>query len=180
VNIPQDVVKEPESLAIIRFQDCDPFGHLNNARYIDYFINAREDHLSKFYDFRIFEWGKINNESWVVTQNQIAYLRPAVLIEEVVIRTCLIHYGESTILIEAVMLDKAKKHVKAVLWSEFTYVSLANGKKIPQREELIQFMRAVLIENSFWSEGFAARAQQLKRPMPKSEPQIEPLSTIQP
>ena len=30
-----------------RFSDCDPFGHLNNARYIDYFINAREDHLRR-------------------------------------------------------------------------------------------------------------------------------------
>jgi acyl-CoA thioester hydrolase len=28
--------KELESTAVIRFQDCDPFGHLNNARYIDY------------------------------------------------------------------------------------------------------------------------------------------------
>ncbi len=27
----------------IRFQDCDPFNHLNNAAYINYLINARED-----------------------------------------------------------------------------------------------------------------------------------------
>jgi len=27
----------------VRFQDSDPFRHLNNARYLDYFVNARED-----------------------------------------------------------------------------------------------------------------------------------------
>ena len=30
----------------VRFQDCDPFGHLNNARYIDYFLNARQDQIA--------------------------------------------------------------------------------------------------------------------------------------
>ncbi|WP_192348725.1 hypothetical protein [Algoriphagus sp. Y33] len=35
------VEKIPESNSVIRFQDYDPFNHLNNARYIDYFINAR-------------------------------------------------------------------------------------------------------------------------------------------
>ncbi len=30
-----------ESKVLIRFSDCDPFNHLNNARYIDYFINAQ-------------------------------------------------------------------------------------------------------------------------------------------
>ncbi len=38
--------KTPEVLtsqAIIRFQDCDPYAHLNNGRYLDYFMNARED-----------------------------------------------------------------------------------------------------------------------------------------
>ena len=25
----------PESTAIVRFPDCDPFNHLNNSKYID-------------------------------------------------------------------------------------------------------------------------------------------------
>jgi acyl-CoA thioester hydrolase len=28
-----------ESKAIIRFSDCDPFNHLNNSSYINYFFN---------------------------------------------------------------------------------------------------------------------------------------------
>ena len=32
-----ELKKELESEAFIAFGDCDPFRHLNNARYIDYF-----------------------------------------------------------------------------------------------------------------------------------------------
>ena len=43
-----------ESEALIRFPDCDPFNHLNNAHYLDYFINAREDHLMNGMGFNIY------------------------------------------------------------------------------------------------------------------------------
>ena len=32
----------PASVAEIRFSDCDPFGHLNNARFLDYFLHKIE------------------------------------------------------------------------------------------------------------------------------------------
>ena len=46
-----------KSTYTIRFSDCDMFAHLNNARYIDYFLNAREDHLRTYYnlDLRTFQ-----------------------------------------------------------------------------------------------------------------------------
>lgn len=71
--------KELTSKVIIRFQDCDPFGHLDSARYIDYFINAREDHLAQYYDFDIYKRQKELNEDWVVTKHQIAYISPVFL-----------------------------------------------------------------------------------------------------
>lgn len=36
---------ETKSTAKIRFIDCDPIGHLNNSKYLDYMLNAREDHV---------------------------------------------------------------------------------------------------------------------------------------
>src|SRR5258708_35796843 len=101
------VDKEPESLATIRFQDCDPLGHLNNARYFDYFFNARQDQLAQFYDFHIFEWGNTHQANWVVTQHQIAYLRPAKIMEEVILKTCLIHFTDTVLLVEGLRFDKA-------------------------------------------------------------------------
>ena len=49
----KDVPKVLESNMKIRFQDCDPFNHLNNAAYLNYFMNAREDHLIENYGIDI-------------------------------------------------------------------------------------------------------------------------------
>src|SRR5688572_16379073 len=128
-----------QSMYVIRFQDCDPFGHLNNARYIDYFLNAREDHLAAFYDFCIATHSKITNAGWVVTKTYIAYLYPAKLMEEVVIQTSLIHMLDTGLVLEAIMFDKDKRHPKAVMWMEFAYINLTTGKVQQHSEELMQF-----------------------------------------
>lgn len=163
MNSVQLVEKEPESLAIIRFQDCDPLGHLNNARYFDYFFNARQDQLAQFYDFHIFEWGKTHSANWVVTQHQIAYLRPALVMEEVILKTCLIHFTDTVLLVEGLMFDKAKTRLKALLWTEFTYVSMVSGKTNKHPDELLEFSRNIALENNFWAEGFSRRVEQLKK-----------------
>ena len=76
-----------ESSHLIRFPDCDGFNHLNNARYLDYFINAREDQVWDAYDINIYHMAKAEGKSWVVGSNQIAYLKPAMLMETVVIQS---------------------------------------------------------------------------------------------
>jgi YbgC/YbaW family acyl-CoA thioester hydrolase len=157
------LAKELESKAVIRFQDCDPFGHLNNARYIDYFLNAREDHLASYYGFRIFEHSQSTNASWVVTKTHIAYLYPAKVMEEVVIQTCLINMSDSGLVIEALMFDKDKRHLKALLWMEFTYVSLATGRVQKHPDDLMQFFESVLVNRQFQPDGFNERIQQAKR-----------------
>ncbi len=81
MNVVLDLVKEPESTAEIRFQDCDPFGHLNNARYIDYFMNARTDQIAEYYGLQLLQEGQ--SKSWVVTKSQIVYFVPAKLMETV-------------------------------------------------------------------------------------------------
>ncbi|PBQ31425.1 thioesterase [Sphingobacteriaceae bacterium] len=116
--------KHPESEARIRFPDCDPFNHLNNSKYIDYIINAREDHLLNYYDFDLHKIARESGISWVVAQNQIAYLSPAVLMETVIIQTRLIHFDDKSLLMEAIMWDKSKTRLKAVLWSKFAHFNL--------------------------------------------------------
>src|SRR5215218_5334670 len=103
-----------ESSSLIRFPDCDPFNHLNNARYIDYFINAREDHLRAQLDFNIYAYAREHGRSWVVRQNQIVYLRPAFLMEVVVIDSTVLRFGDKDILVEMKMWDEAKSKLKSV------------------------------------------------------------------
>jgi YbgC/YbaW family acyl-CoA thioester hydrolase len=151
-----------ESTAIIRFQDCDPFQHLNNTRYIDYFMNAREDQLDQFYNFRIFEVFQQTGHSWVVTKNQIAYLAPAIMQEQVIIRTQLIHMSDSRIVVEGMMLDKNARRLKSVAWIEFAYVSLLDGRPVSHPDNLMDFFRVVQVEGIYEADGFNQRVDTLR------------------
>ena len=101
----------------IRFQDCDPFNHLNNSKYIDYFINAREDHLLENYNLDIYTMALTEGLSWVVASNQISYLRPAVMMENVVIESQVIRYTTKSLQVEMRMYNEDKTELKSVMWS---------------------------------------------------------------
>ena len=73
----ENLAKEPESAAWIDFQDCDPFGHLNNARYLNYFMQARTQQLKDYYGFDLYAHTATTGNGWVVAQTHLAYLVPA-------------------------------------------------------------------------------------------------------
>ena len=131
-----------QSFYSVRFSDCDPLNHLNNARYVDYFMNAREDHLKTHYDMDLAAFYR-KGIAWVITQHEIAYLRPANLNELVCIQTALIDAGPEHLVVEYVMFDEKIKQVKSVMHSRMAPVSLQTGKKEPHDEEFLAF----LIEN---------------------------------
>lgn len=153
------LVKEPESTALIRFQDCDPFGHLNNARYVDYFMDARQDQVAAHYGIQFF--GEDMQESWVVSKSQIAFLAPALLMERVLIRTRVIHVTERTMVVEGLMLTENGRRLKAVLWAEFTYVSLRTGRPATHSEELMELFRSLVIDGAY-DYSFEARIDYLR------------------
>ena len=156
------LLKELESTALVRFQDCDPFGHLNNARYIDYFMNARQDQLARDYGFDIFGVARQTNEGWVVSKTQIAYLAPARMTETVRIRTRLIHISDSTLVVEGLMLDQDATQLKSVAWIEFTFVSLSSGRRVQHSPDFMQKFGAVVVEGVYDSQGFHARVEALR------------------
>lgn len=123
------------STAIIRFQDCDPYSHLNNGRYLDYFMNAREDQLVKAYDFNIYTYSRTTGLGWVATQNQIAYLRPALLMEEVTIESQLMEAKPKFVQVEMRMYDADRK-LKSLLWAQFIHVDIQQGKSMPHSIDL--------------------------------------------
>ena len=133
-----------ESFYSIRFSDCDPFRHLNNARYIDYFMNAREDHLRDHYQLDLADFYK-KGLGWVVTQHDIRYLRPASHNETVSIRTGLLEAGPEHLLVEMIMLDEKGSQLKAILHSHFVPVNLVNGRKEPHSEEFMAFLEDQVI-----------------------------------
>jgi acyl-CoA thioester hydrolase len=149
--------REPESRMSIRFQDCDPFAHLNNARFLDYFINAREDHLVQAYGFNLYAKAKELKCNWVVTRHQIAYLAPANLNETVLIRTSLRRYTDQAVMMEGRMYDNAGARLKALLWTEFTYVSIETGRSIKHPQEILDFLKEILLVEDGFPPDFSAR-----------------------
>lgn len=123
------------STSVIRFQDCDPYAHLNNGRYLDYFMNAREDQVLKEYDFNIYEYSRNTGLGWVVTQNQIAYVKPATLMEYVTIESQLTESARKFIQIEMRMFDQ-ERTLKSLLWVQLVHVDIRKTKSIEHGPEL--------------------------------------------
>lgn len=130
-----------ESKSIIRFPDCDPFNHLNNARYIDYFINAREDHIMANLGFNIYDYAAKNGFGWVVSKNQVAYLRPAFLMETVIIESTLLRAGEREVFVEMKMWNENKQKLKSVLWSNFVHVNMKTQRPAEHPKYLLELFK---------------------------------------
>lgn len=152
-----------ESTAVVRFQDCDPFGHLNNARYVDYFMNARTDQLQAQYDFNIFAVGQEIGSNWVVSKTEIAFLLPAMLMETVRIQTQLILATERKLVVEGIMFDESGRQIKSVAWVEFTFVNLANGRPASHTNELMELFNAVQVNQIFKNATFDERIAKLRQ-----------------
>lgn len=132
------------SKSIIRFQDCDPYSHLNNGRYLDYFMNAREDQVLKAYDFNIYAYSRDTGFGWVVTQNQIAFVRPALLMEEVTIESQLTEVKPKFLKLEMRMYDVHQK-LKSLLWAQFIHVDIRAGRSVSHSEELQALFEKICI-----------------------------------
>lgn len=153
--------KEPESVMAVRFQDCDPFGHLNNAKYFDYFFDAREDHLKRAYGFDLSAKGKELGCSWVVARHQIAYLAPAAYGEEVRIKTSLRRFGDQTALVEARMYDAAGARLKCLLWTDFAYIQFSTGRPVKHPPEILALLESIVLAEEGFPQEFQARERAL-------------------
>ena len=134
--------RETESRVVIRFQDCDPLRHLNNAKYFDYFFNAREDQVPKLYGLEGIDFIRKYKAAWVVYNHNISYVRPAMVGEWVRIRSHIVWHNRNTVVVEYYMTDDSGRELKTVLWSTMRYVTLAEGKSTDHAGAVIDFLKA--------------------------------------
>jgi acyl-CoA thioester hydrolase len=163
-ELPGELVKVPESKLFVRFQDCDPLGHLNNVRFLDYFLNAREEHTQKYYNLNLMELARQHRANWLVTNHQIAYLRPANLGAVIYIQSRIIHFDNTTIVIEGTMLNKDKNKLKALLWTTMRYVSLETGKPTDHPDDIMNMLEALDDEDNMYDpEGFQEKIKAITK-----------------
>ena len=133
-----------ESKTKIRFQDCDPFNHLNNGSYINYMINAREDQVLKYYNFDLYKLIQKHGQGWVTASNQIAYLKPALLMETVTIDSKIIRLSERDLTVEIRMWNNDKTELKTVLWCSFVYFNLKTQRVAKHPNDFMQLFKQVV------------------------------------
>lgn len=157
--------KTPESTYKIRFSDCDLFGHLNNARYLDYFLHAREEHLEHHYGLRLHSY-YVKGISWVVGGHQIAYLKPVKYAENVVIQTRLLKSSDNELLVEMLMMDESMQQLKSLLWTSFIPVDPNTGRRRAHDDEFMGFAKSIECPMEIPA-GFNARVAQILSPTVK-------------
>jgi len=165
----KDYPKLTESKSVIRFQDCDPLRHLNNAKYFDYFFNAREDQVSELYGFTPGEIFEQFGAGWVVYQHQIAYIKPAGVGEWVNIMSRIIYYDTDTVIVEYFMTDIKRKGLKTLLWTTLKFIEVKTGKKTEHPDQVMAYLNTVA-ETNFdrTSTDISLRAKQIKEYLLKS------------
>jgi acyl-CoA thioester hydrolase len=134
--------KETESRVLIRFQDCDPLRHLNNAKYFDYFFNAREDQVPKLYGVETMDFIRKYQAAWVIYNHNISYVKPAMVGEWVRIKSRIIWHNQNTVIIEYYMTDDSETQLKTLLWTTMRYVTLSEGKSTDHTGAVNEFLTA--------------------------------------
>jgi YbgC/YbaW family acyl-CoA thioester hydrolase len=155
---------QPKTFYTVRFSDCDPMGHLNNARYIDYMLNAREDHLKQAYKIDLLDYHK-QGIAWVVRRHDIQYVRPAFYNETVCIESRLIELTDSHVLVEMLMYDEKQTTLKAIMWTNFTSVDVKTGRKKEHPAEFMDFATTIKVEEVSIHAGLNERIKVLRNPV---------------
>lgn len=135
--------KTLESKIRVQYQDCDPFNHLNNSKYIDYIMGARTEQLLEHYGFNTSEWASQKGIGWVAAQTQISYIYPASWMEKITIETRLIHFSESSLLVEAFMWNETKTQLKSIMWTKLVHFDIKAQRSNKHSEELMHLFREV-------------------------------------
>jgi YbgC/YbaW family acyl-CoA thioester hydrolase len=148
--------KRPVTQYRIRFSDCDPLGHLNNGRYIDYLISAREDHLRDIYQMNLKEYAS-RGIGFVVSHHEIRYIRPVSYYDLVSVQSALIGIGEATLQVEMLMLDESGTQLKAILWTNFTRINLRTGAKENHPEDFLAWVKDLKVDDVHPEQGMLAR-----------------------
>ena len=162
------LIQTPETIRRVHSQDCDMLGHLNNARYLDYFLNAREDHTTAHYALNMGELARKQHASWVITKHHISYLKPARQGVEVRILSQLIHFDNSNLVLEMQMRNEDGTRLLALLWSEMTYVAMPAATRTDHANTLMDLLEQLDVDGvNYDPDGFDERVKEVRQQLKK-------------
>ena len=117
----------------VRGFHCDMFGHVNNARYLEFLEEARWEWLNRNTTFDFFEQRKM---SFVVVSITINYKLPSVLNDELFITVEVKSIGNRSATVNQTITRKSDNKLIADADVTFAMVDNVTGKAIPIDDEL--------------------------------------------
>lgn len=144
--------KELSTVVKVRFSDCDPIGHLNNVKYLEYMLNAREDHVENGYGFTYEEYTRRTGCTWITVQNEIAYLKEVRYNAKVMITSKTIEVSDRLSKVEILMKSGDGKTVHSILWLTVIYFDMKTRQSAvhpPETKELFKEFLVELTEANF-------------------------------
>ncbi|MDL1913673.1 MAG: acyl-CoA thioesterase [Bergeyella sp.] len=144
--------KEISSVMKVRFGDCDPVGHLNNVKYLEYMLNAREDHVESYYGFTYEEFMKKTGRTWIAVENNIAYLKEVLVNQKVKITSKTIEITDRLAKVEIQMKNLEGNIVYAILWVTVICFDVITRKSAVHPQEvriLFERSKVEISEKSF-------------------------------
>lgn len=138
--------KEISNLVRIRFSDCDPIGHLNNVKYLEYMLNAREDHVESGYGFTYEEYTRKTGCTWITIQNEIAYLKEVRYNAKVIISSKTIELSDRLSKVEILMKSEDGKTIHSVLWLSIIYFDMKTRRSAVHPEDTKKLFEKFLVE----------------------------------
>lgn len=111
----------------------DAFGHVNNARYLEFLEAARWDWLESYDAYR---WFKQMDIAVVVVNININYRLPVYVGERLVIDSYLQHAGLKSGVLKQIITRQEDKQVVADAEVTFVFVNMKTGKAIPIEGEI--------------------------------------------
>jgi acyl-CoA thioester hydrolase len=151
---------ELKSQYTIRFNDCDPFNHLNNSSYIDYMLNAREDHLKTHYGIDLPSY-YAKGIGWVVGSHEIVYVSPAIYNEVVSIHSEILEIHEDYFWVEIRMYNQSASKLKALMRTKFITVNMQTGKKDVPPTEFLEKINALEYHNKAFETNIQLRVSEV-------------------
>ena len=143
-------------------------GHLNNVRYLDYFLNAREDHTTTHYQLNMGELAREQSAAWVITKHHVSYLKPARQGVQVRILSQLIHFDNSNVVLEMQMRDETGQRLLALLWSELTFVAMPAGTRTDHGNAMMDLLDDLDVEDvNYDPDGFDHRVKEVRQQLKK-------------
>jgi acyl-CoA thioester hydrolase len=122
----------------VRFRDCDPLGHVNNAAYLTYLEQARLFYWRSLWGFGLDEAGA--TPGVIMARAEIDYRLPAHYGQTLIVRIDLAAVGKTSFTYDYEILDEQQRVVASARTVQVMY-DYGAGRPVPIPDEIRQKMQ---------------------------------------